>query len=161
MKEHRDLPTSNAMASAAEAASLVLDWRMLADQRLTRLVNLEHDYSVMRDRLGLLQVDYRELLVAREGQLQCIRELDKSCAELNGRLDDLALEYAAIQASKSWRLTRPLRALSTQMAAGRRVVGRLLRAMLRLPLLRRAARLILRLVPSLHARLRSRLHPHA
>jgi hypothetical protein len=161
MKEHPDLPIGDAAGSSAQAPSCVLDWRMLADQRLTQLVDIEHDYSVMRDRLNLLQVDYCELLVVSEGQLQRIWGLDKSCVELHGRLDDLALEYAAMQASRSWRLTQPLRALSTHVAAGRRGVGRLLRAILRVPLLRRVARWVVRLVPGLHARLRSRLHPHA
>jgi len=62
--------------------------------------------------------------------------------------------------SRSWRLTRPLRALSMRMAAARRRLGRLLRGMLRVPLLRRVAGFAVHLVPGLHARLRSRLYPH-
>ncbi|HEY8683437.1 MAG TPA: hypothetical protein VIM06_09720 [Rhodanobacter sp.] len=127
------------------------------------MVEIEHDYSVMRDRLGRLQVDYRELLVASESQLQRILELDKARMNLDDRLDDLAREYVRMQASfagsRSWRVTRPLRALSTTGASSRRGVGRLLRAMLRISLFRRVARLIVRSVPGLHARLRSRLYP--
>jgi hypothetical protein len=158
MKEQPDLPTGDAIGAAVETASNALDWRVQANRRLTRLVALEHDYSVMRDRLSLLQVDYRELLVAGEDQLQRIRELDKAHAQLNDRLNDLTREYADIQASRSWRLTRPLRALSTQAATGRRGVGRVLRALLRIPWLRRVARVVARLVPGLHERVRSRLY---
>jgi hypothetical protein len=163
MKEHLNLPAGAAIEAAVEAAPIALDWRGLADQRLARVVEIEHDYSVMRDRLSRLQVDYRELLVASDDRLQRILELDKARQKLDERLGELAREYASMQASfigsRSWRITRPLRALSGSGTGSRRAIGRLLRAMLRVPLLRRTARLATRLVPGLHARLRSRLYP--
>lgn len=170
MNERRNSSAGEAIGSASEADTNVLDWRVLADRRLTRLVDLEHDCSVMRDRLNLLQLDYRELLVTSEDQLRCIRELHvaghvagekmrRRSDDLARELDDLARELAGMQASRSWRVTRPLRALSRQAAVARRGVGRALRAMLRIPLLRRVARLAVRWLPGLHERLRSRLYP--
>jgi hypothetical protein len=141
-----------------------VDWRSLADQRLGRLVELEHDYSIMRDRLALLQNDYRESLVTNMGQLQRIRELDDRLADLAQTCISMRTEYESAQAallgSRSWRLTRPLRAFSEGMVAARRRLGRLLRGMLRVPLLRRVAGFVVRRVPGLHARLHSRLYPH-
>jgi hypothetical protein len=140
-----------------------VDWRALADRRLTRLVEIEHDHSIMRDRLAQLQVDYREILVASDGQLQHLTELDRMRLKLEGRLAELAHEHADMHASyegsRSWRLTRPLRAISAWRGKGRRGVGRLARGLLRISLLRRAARLVVRLVPGLHERLHSRLYP--
>src|ERR1700722_2314155 len=39
------------------------DWHELAERRLARLVDAEHDASVSRDRLELLQAESREFLV--------------------------------------------------------------------------------------------------
>lgn len=141
-----------------------IDWRSLADARLTRLVELEHDCAVLRDRMNALQIEYRELLVAGDNRLQRIWELDRTRVKLGRRLDELAREHAgtlaSILGSRSWRLTRPLRSLSAAVPAGRRSVGSLLRAMLRVPWLRRVAGVVARMVPGLHRRLRSRLYPH-
>lgn len=165
--------TNNAhdMSQADVAGTLVppssngIDWRVLADRRLSRLVEIEHDHSVMRDRLALLQIDYREILVASDHQLQRLAELDRVRVELEGRLVELAREHASMHASfvesRSWRLTLPLRVVSTWRKEGRYRPGHLARTMLRMPLFRRAARLVVRLVPGLHARLRSRLYPQA
>ena len=171
MREHADASTDIAAESAVGMTPVALDWRKLADHRLDRLVELEHDYSVMCDRLSLLQVDYRDSLMAGVDQLQRIQELDRARMQLQDRLADLAQACASMRAdyesaqaallgSRSWRLTRPLRAVSMRVAGGRRRIGRLLRSMLRIPLLRRVARLAIRWMPGLHARLRVRLYPH-
>jgi hypothetical protein len=171
MSEHVDPFTHIAGESAAGVIPGALDWRKLADHRLDRLVELEHDHSVMCDRLSRLQVDYRESLVAGVDQLQRIQELDRSREQLQDRLADLAqacarmrVDYenaqAALLGSRSWRLTRPLRAVSIGFGAGRRRLGRLLRTILRVPLLRRVARLAMRQMPGVHARLRARFNPH-
>jgi len=164
MKEHRNVSGDAVVESAVAVVSAAVDWRSLANQRLGRLVELEHDYSIMCDRLALLQNDYRESLVTSMGQLQRIRELDDRLADLAQTCTSMRAEYESAQAallgSRSWRLTRPLRALSMRMAAARRRLGRLLRGMLRVPLLRRVAGFAVHLVPGLHARLRSRLYPH-
>jgi len=155
-------------ASGTPAAPLVpasLDWRKLADQRLARLVELEHDHAVMRDRLALLQVDYRQMLVASEEQLQRIVELDRERLKMERRLAELARECVDVRAafvnSRSWHLTRPLRVISRWWVADRHSVGGLVRMMLRVPLLRRGARFVVRRVPGLHGRLRARLYPQA
>lgn len=152
------------MVPVAGTVSTALDWRTLADRRLSRLVELEHDYSIVRERLDSLQNDYRESLVAREGQLQRIAELNDRLADLAQTHVRIRMEYESAQAallgSRSWRMTRPLRVLSVRMASARRHIVRLLRAMLRIPLLRRVARVVVRLVPGLHARLVSRRYPH-
>lgn len=159
------MPPANSAGAATAQPAGGIDWRVLADQRLTRLVEIEHDHSVMRDRLALLQVDYREILVASDQQLQRLAELDRARMELERRLDELAREHASMHASfvesRSWRLTRPLRAVSTWCRERRYRPGNVVRAMLRVPLLRRAARWVVRFVPGLHARLRSRLYPQA
>lgn len=149
--------------SAVDTAPGAVDWRALADARLTRLVELEHDLSVLRDRMNALQIEYRELLVTGDNQLQRLREVDRARVKLGRRLDDLAREHAAMRASflgsRSWRLTRPLRSLSAAVSACRSGTGNLLRAMLRVPWLRRVAGMLARRVPGLHRRLRSRLYP--
>lgn len=49
-------------------ASGYIDWKNLAQERLVRLVEIEHDHSVVLERLSALQTDYRQLLV-RESEL--------------------------------------------------------------------------------------------
>jgi hypothetical protein len=151
--------------SGAPLVPASLDWRKLADQRLSRLVELEHDHAVMCDRLALLQVDYRQMLVANEEQLQRIVELDRERLKMERRLAELARECADVRAtfvnSRSWRLTRPLRVISRWWVVDRHSIGGLVRAMLRIPLLRRGARFVVRRVPGLHGRLRARLYPQA
>lgn len=163
--EIHGMSRDGATRPAASPAPGGVDWRALADQRLTRLVEIEHDHSIMRDRLARLQVDYREILVASDGQLKRLAEMDQTRMKLEDRLAGLAREYADMHASfvgsRSWRLTRPLRAISALRGEGRQGIGRLARALLRVPLLRRAARLVVRFVPGLHERLRSGLYPPA
>jgi hypothetical protein len=158
--------------SGAPLVPASLDWRKLADQRLFRLVEIEHDHAVMCDRLALLQVDYRQMLVANEEQLQRIVEMDRERLKMERRLAELARECADVRAafermhasfvnSRSWRLTRPLRVISRWWVVDRHSIGGLVRAMLRIPLLRRGARFVVRRVPGLHGRLRARLYPQA
>ena len=161
--EARILP-DEAITPATTEAPAAINWRALADARLARLVELEHDCSVLRDRMSVLQIEYRELLAASDSQLQRIWELDRERMKLHRRLDGLAIEHAQMQDSflnsRSWRLTRPLRGLSRAATAGNRGVASLVRAMLRVPIVRRVAGVVARMVPGLHRRLRSRLYPH-
>jgi|SRR6185312_1506117 len=149
-----------------------LDWRTLADQRLTWLVELEHDRSVMQDRLALLQVDYRHLLVAREEQLQHVAGLDRQRLQLERRLAEMTREserahaafrqmHADFVNSRSWRLTRPLRAISSWSIIDHGGVRNVVRALLRISLVRRCAGLLVRRMPGLHRRMRSKLYPQA
>lgn len=152
------------------AATTTFDWRRLADQRLDRLVELEHDYALMRDRLSLLQVDYRLMLVASEEQLRSILERDRARLRLEQRLvalegectrarEAFAATHALMLNSRSWRLTRPLRVFSRWWVEDQRSLGGAARVILRVPLFRRVARFGMRRMPGLHARLRARLYP--
>lgn len=164
MKENSDVSVDAIVESGTIPVTTALDWRKVADQRLSQLVELEHDYSVVRDRLSLLQIDYRESLAMGVDQLRRIQDMDDRLADLAHACASMRADYegalAALLGSRSWRLTRPFRAISMWLAASRRRSGRLLRSMLRVPLLRRMAKMIVWLVPGLHARLRSRLYPH-
>ena len=149
---------------AGATAPGAMDWGALADARLTRLVELEHDCSVLRDRMEGLQLEYRELLVASDRQSRRSRELDQARVMLSRRLEDLTREHADMRASflgsRSWRLTRPLRSLSASVSGARTAVGNVLRGMLRVRWLRRVAGIVARMVPGLHRRVRSRLYPN-
>jgi hypothetical protein len=139
------------------------DWRVVADQRLTRLVELEHDHSIVRDRLNALQVDYREVLVAAEDRLQRIGDIEDERARLESRLAELRREHGqmfeSFVKSRSWRLTRPFRVVRRMAGRDLRGAARILRYFLKFPFVRRVARFMVRCVPGLHARLRSRLYP--
>ncbi|WP_449429437.1 hypothetical protein [Rhodanobacter umsongensis] len=164
MKNQHVTSADQSAVSGADAAPAALDWRRLAEQRLSRLVGLEHDYSVVHERLDSLQNEYRESLVSRDAQSRRIRELDNRLADLAQRHASMCSEYesalAALLGSRSWRVTRPLRMLSVRTVSIRRRAGGALRAMLRVPLVRRIARILVRRLPGLHARVRSRLYPH-
>ncbi|WP_426700846.1 hypothetical protein ACPPVV_15920 [Rhodanobacter sp. Col0626] len=153
MNESRGTAPENGDGSnPSEPAAL--DWRMVAEQRLGRLVDIEHDHAVIRDRLELLQVDYREILVANTEQLQRISGLDRERRALTDKLADM-------ERSHSWRLTQPLRAVSTWSGGPQRRVGNLMRALLRIRVVRRGARFIVRWTPGLRERLRSKLYAQA
>src|SRR6185312_4209920 len=156
--------------SPAPIAPASLDWHALADQRLTRLIELEHDHSVMQDRLASLQVDYRQLLVAREERLQHIAGLDRQHMQIERRLAEMAREceqaraafrqmHADFVTSRSWRLTRPLRAISRWSVIDHGGVRNVVRALLRISLVRRCAGFLVRRMPGLHQRLRGKLYP--
>ena len=100
MKEHHNVSGDDVVASAVVVVSAAVDWRSLADQRLGRLVELEHDYSIMRDRLALLQHDYRESLVTNMGQQQRIRELDDRLEDLAKKCISMRTEYESAQAAR-------------------------------------------------------------
>lgn len=165
MSKASEVDAPNAHASQMQTPlELASDWRVLAEQRLARLVEIEHDHSVMLDRLALLQVDYLEEIVASEQRLAHIGRLGLEEAKLHLRLRELEDAHAVAQASfervcqsRSWRVTRPLRAVSTWVAL-RHDVGSMARGILRIPLIRRTARAVARRVPGLHARIRSRLY---
>lgn len=154
MNESGDRPSGQGMERLPPSPVTALDWRTLAEDRLQRLVEMEHDHAVIRDRLGLVQVDYREVLVANAEQLQRIRALDQEHGRLQRALAD-------IENSHSWRLTRPLRTLAAWSRRGRHRAGTLVRVLLRVPALRRAARLLVRCVPGMGGYLRRRLHAGA
>jgi hypothetical protein len=106
-----------ASGHAAPSSTSAIDWRALSDQRLNRLVEVEHDCSLLRDRLGAMWTDYQELFRVTEDRLQRIREMERSMSTLDDRLQALVRESERMRAeflgSRSWRVTRPLRVLSS------------------------------------------------
>ena len=120
------------------------DWHELAERRLARLVDAEHDASVSRDRLELLQAESREFLVLSVTRLHRINELER--------------ELRVILASRSWRWTAGLRLLITRLSNAKVAVRRIVRKLVKLPLLRPVVRVAVRLLPGLSTRLHARLH---
>ena len=167
MSKPSHVDPSNAYSNALDSKTPALQerhWRALAEHRLTRLVEIEHDHSVMLDRLALLQIDYLEVVVASEDRLVKIGELGKEGARLETRLIQLESEhrsmheaFESIRQSRSWRVTRPMRSVSGWLGSRHRV-GSIVRHLLRVPLVRRSARFVVRMVPGLHERIRDRLY---
>ncbi|MEY2152581.1 hypothetical protein AB7849_16865 [Rhodanobacter sp. 115] len=161
MHEKRD-EMSHAEAQTISPQSSGMDWRVLSDQRLDRLVDLEHDCFLMRERLAALQMDYRELFAVSEGRQQRTRELERAMAVLDDRLHALAYERDVMRASflgsRSWRITRPLRAVRHWRSWIPHAASRVARAVLEVPVLRRVAGLIARRFPWLHQRIRAKLY---
>ncbi len=150
-------------AANGPGQALAPDWRAVAEQRLKRLVELEHDHSVMKDRLAMLQGEHQELLLASDARLQQIHALQRRCRDLEWGLHQAVAQQHHIETSflqsRSWRVTRPLRALSPRSGGLRGVVKRVLRGLIRVPGMRWLARQLLRPLPRLHARLRFALYP--
>ncbi len=153
---------SHAEVQPMSPPSSEMDWRELSDQRLDRLVDLEHDCFLMRERLAALQMDYRELFAVSEDRQQRIRELERAMAALDDRLHALAHERDVMRASflgsRSWRITRPLRAVHHWRFWIPHIAGRVTRGALEMPVLRRVAGAIARRFPGLHRRIRARLY---
>lgn len=162
--EQTDSATACAGDISLALAPDAIEWRAVAKSRLGRLVDIEHDAALLHERLSGIQVEYRLLLATDEDRLARIRELDGSCRRLARQLENSEREYRLMEStflhSHSWRVTRPLRALRGLTGSTRRGVGVLLRALLGVPWLRKVVRIVARMVPGLHKRLRSRLYPH-
>ncbi|WP_458071333.1 hypothetical protein [Rhodanobacter sp. BL-MT-08] len=144
--------------SATSGADLayVLDWRALANQRLSRLVQVEHDCTVMQGRLERLAHQHDALLLVNDSRLERLHALQTSLQCQNHTVIELAARCAFMEASRSWRITAPLRNFSTLV---RRVKPAIF-AVLRWPIRRmRLGPVFLRISPVLHARVRSRLYP--
>lgn len=119
-------------------------WHEIAERRLARLVEAEHDASVSRGRLELLQFEYRELLVLSAARLQCLNERER--------------ELANILASRSWRRTAALRVLAARLRSAKAGIRRIVRKSVKAPFLRPIIRASVRLLPGLSARLHAKLH---
>jgi hypothetical protein len=117
------------------------DWHAIADDRLAKLVQLEHECTVTHGRLGAMQAERHEwearhaeelrgtraqcqALVAEVEQLEtelanseaACQQATRECARLR---DELAAVRSEFMRSTSWRITAPLRALSTLRRRGR------------------------------------------
>lgn len=122
------------------------DWKELAERRLARLVEAEHDASVSRDRLDLLQSECRELLAASVNRLQRIQMLER--------------EVVTMLASRSWRWTAVLRRFTAQLSRAKVFAVRVARRVVKLPVVRPIVRMSVRLLPELSVRLHARLNAH-
>ncbi|MBE1159206.1 hypothetical protein [Dyella acidiphila] len=120
---------------------VAIDWRALAERRLSRLTEVEHDIAVARDRLDYFQANYRTLLQQSEERLRQIQALERE-------LDELRTARARARgALRRWILALPQRAKG--------LIRAMLRVALRLPLARPLARRLARLFPGLGNRLRA------
>jgi hypothetical protein len=120
------------------------DWRALAERRLARLVEAEHDASVSRDRLDLVQSECRELLALSVNRLMRIQALER--------------DIATMRASRSWRWTAVLRSLSARLASAKGLAVRAARKAVKLPVVRPIVKMSVRLLPGLSVKLHAKLH---
>jgi hypothetical protein len=121
-------------------------WAQLAERRLARLVEAEHDASVSRDRLDMLQAEYRELLALSEGRSLRIHVLER--------------ELASVLTSKSWRWSMWLRDFASWSRGIKSRVRRMAKKVVKLPFVRPIVKLSVQLLPGLSARLHAKLHAH-
>lgn len=134
--------TMLARDSALLGESVAIDWREIAERRLTRLTDAEHDLSVVRDRLDYLQSSYRSLLQQSEERLVRIRELERELAELH------TLRSRFFGASRRW--------LVMQRPRVKALILRVMGLVLKVPLAKTAIRVLLRAFPRLGDKLRAR-----
>src|SRR5580698_11448041 len=84
-------------SGASLLSAPAIDWRLLGEQRLKRLVEVEHDYAVVTNRFAALQMDYIHALQVNEVRLQRIQSLEHCCKTLEVRLKSVAEEYDLMQ----------------------------------------------------------------
>lgn len=91
-------------ASEELETSGYIDWKKLAQERLVRLVETEHDHSVALERLNALQTEYRQMLQESERRFnkQDNEELRQQNKELWELKNDLAARNEALQ--KTYRI---------------------------------------------------------
>lgn len=146
----------------------VLDWQSVANQRLKRLVEIEHIHALLVDRHEALHVDHREVARNDVIRLQRIRFLGQQNTRLRDevslladRLDTLARTQAALLNSRSWRMTKPLRAAARWTNNPRRTAKNGLLLLARPALVRRVVKQCLTLTPRLRDRVIAFMYPRA
>lgn len=135
------------------------DWRAIAGQRLDRLVETEHKYALLMIRHEALQVDHRNSIFDDVARLRRIRILeqqrdvvDQDVITLQSRLMAQSEVLSSVFASRSWRVTKPLRAIVRWKKDPRRAVKTGLLLVARFALVRRCLRTMLGSAPGLRAR---------
>lgn len=141
--------------SPGEAQQIGLQWKELAGRRLAKLVELEHDYSVIEDRLASLQSEYHQEVRRLWEQLQSLSQERDVLAE---QLAELSLTHSSFLSSRSWRITKPLRDVSLHMQQGKRGFKRVLRATLDVPFIRSMARRAATTMPGVGRRIHAMLY---
>lgn len=111
--------TAGRGATAQDAAER-LNWQELAERRLAKLIDIEHEATIARDRLDRLQADYCALALQHEEQRRSAvmltrrgDALTKQGDEQQRRIGELEHELAQMLASRSWRWTVPIRSFTT------------------------------------------------
>jgi hypothetical protein len=141
-------------AWAQDAASCTVNWNELAARRLGRLVSVEHEYAVLREHFDRLRSEHDALLLANDDRLARMHALQASLERSHQLTIDLAGRCAAMQSSRSWRITAPFRRLSTQ---GRRMKHAVVSMLLRGAHGAHLGPVVARMSPGIHARIRARL----
>ncbi len=135
-----------------DTQSAMLDTQSVELQvRALRIAQLERDLAVLARRVPDLEASLRastDAHAAAHGEL--LRHV--------GLIDGLRGEQARILASRSWRLTAPLRGANALLAGVVARASGLARALARRPFARTAAALALRPFPGLAARVKRRLY---
>jgi len=112
---------------ATQNATRRLDWQELAERRLAKLTEIEHEAIVARDSLDRLQADYCALALQHEERRRGAAILTRQSEDLRlhvatlitqsddqrSRISELERELTQIRASRSWRWTVPIRWLIT------------------------------------------------
>jgi hypothetical protein len=132
-----------------------VQWPEVAAQRLAKLVELEHDYSVVHDRLSAVQSEYQQETRRLLGQLESLSQERDALAD---KLAELSLMQASFLSSRSWRVTKPLRDMSLHMQQGRRGFKRALRTALNIPFIRGVARRAASAMPGVGRRMHVMLY---
>jgi hypothetical protein len=169
MKECIDGRAQDHLANAPTASLAAgLDWHAVASQRLRRLVQIEHSHALLASRHEALQVDHRGSVCDDIARLQRIRDLEHQCerwalnaAALEGRITALSQAQAAFLGSRSWRMTRPMRAVARWMKNPRLAAKNGLLLLARSGPVRRVFKVVLRLTPAVRSRVEAFMYPRA
>jgi hypothetical protein len=151
---NKDHAMESSLAKVAATVPHTIDWKEVATRRLGHLVRVEHDFAVMRERFERLRSEHDALLLVNDRRLMRLQLLQTSIERSDQLAIDFAARYASMEASRSWRITAPLRKLSTK---GRLTKRTLLSALLASARSTRLGSMFARISPTLHARIRARL----
>lgn len=131
-----------AQDNASHKEDMAIDWREIAERRITKLTEAERDLFVVRERLDHFQSSYRLLSQQSEERLLHIRAL-------NRELEEMRAAYLHRRgASRGW--------LAALRARSKRSILFLMDLVLRVPLVRPILRKMLRIFPKVGNRLRAR-----
>lgn len=143
-----------------------LDWHAVASQRLGRLIEIEHNYTLLTNRHEALQIDHRGSVRDDIARLQRIRDLEHQCdqwhgkaAALEGQIAALAQAQAVFLGSRSWRVTRPMRVAARWIKNPRSAAKNGLLLLARPRSVRRVFKAFLKLVPAVRSRVEAFMYP--
>lgn len=134
------------------------DWKNVAGDRLAKLVELEHDYTVVRDRLVSLQNAHHQEAQRMLTMLTMLQSLRRERDALADELMALSAMQASILSSRSWRITQPLRDATILARRSKQYPKRALRRLLDVPMFRRVARRAGMAMPGLARRMHTLLY---